>query len=541
MPKSPPISVTDLLHRAGQINKDQLAIAISNASRMNAPLGAVLVQDGAISAEALRTAMLAHALLMEKLVPEDITIEAIAKSANENINLEESLDSLGWRLDYRLVTGRLCQILVESGCVSEADLKIAVDASSASGLPLGRVLVVRKLMPEALAYAALTAQVLIKEGKVNSEQAIEALKLCYSQHLSIQEALAQIGATPQGRTDPIRLGQLLVSAGMLKEVDLLSAVEKGMAEETPLGQVLVNQRLIPSAVLENALEIQTQINEGTLTPAQAIAKLHERMWQADGDSQAQPIATPGEVRGDVVMPDSVKALGIYSEGDWFRTIQELTLDKQNLAFKVVNQEEQLKHSLARDLHDTIIADLMMLKRYLDGDKELSKADIKEIVDDVVRQLRDICSDFAPRNFKEWGLEMTLKDMLDRMSERTGINVDFLCDVELPSLPEAVGLHIFRIIQEGVNNIEKYSNASEVILRLEKPTSKKLTFSLSDNGKGFDTGELKGTRADGGGMGMHSMRERADLIRCFFPTKFTLDSAPGKGATIRMEIDLHEVH
>jgi signal transduction histidine kinase len=533
MPKSPPITVADLLHRARQISQEQLKRALETAQRTNEPPGSILVHEGTISSESLRTAILAHSLLVEKLVPEDITIEAIAKAAEQNINLEESLESLGWRLDYRLVTGRLCQILIESGSVGEADLKTAVDASNASGLPLGRVLVIRKFMPEALAYAALTAQILIKEGRVNSHQAIEGLKLCYAKHIPIEEALIQIGAVPQGKKDPLRLGQLLVLAGMLKEVDLLSAVEKGMAEETPLGQVLVNQGLIPPEVLDRALAIQALINDRSLSKLRGVAQLQGKEIDESPGAETTHLSRLYEE-----MPESVKAFGVYTKDDWFKTIQELTLEKQNLAFKVVNQEEQMKHSLARDLHDTIIADLMMLKRYLDGDRDMSKADIKAIVDDVVRQLRDICSDFAPRNFKEWGMEMTLKDMLDRMSERTGINVDFLCEVELPSLPEAVGLHIFRIIQEGVNNIEKYSNASQVTLRLEKPSSKKLLLLLSDNGKGFDTGEQRGVREDGGGMGMHSMRERADLIRCFFPTKLTLDSSPGKGATIKMEIDLH---
>lgn len=200
----------------------------------------------------------------------------------------------------------------------------------------------------------------------------------------------------------------------------------------------------------------------------------------------------------------------------------------------------MKYRLARELHDTIIADLMMLKRYLGGDRKLSNEETIEIVDHIVMQLRDICSDFAPRNFKEWGLKMTLKDTLDRMSERTGIQSTFLCEFEIPELPDPVGLHTYRIIQEGLNNVEKYSGASEVSLLIERPKEKTLRFRLSDNGKGFSTQETGATRRTGtdvGGMGMGGMKERADLIRCFFPTSLSVDSSPGHGSTVTIEIEL----
>jgi len=537
MPKQPPLTIAELLYRARQITQDQLARAVGSSAATSAPLSATLVQTGAVSPEDVRTVSLALSLLLERLIPEDITVEAIARCVGEKVNLELALENLGWRLDYKLVTGRLCQILVESGTVSAADLSSAVEASNASGLPLGRVLVVRKVVPEAHAYAALTAQVLIKEGRISAQQAIDGLKLAYSERITIEEALAKIGAVTSERREPVRLGQLLVSAGLLSEMDLLSAVEKGMAEEIPLGQVLLNQGLVPSVVLDKALALQSKINELSISPAEAILELQNADRIGDHSKPVEPQIASDSYAEQIDLPDSVKVFGIYTKDDWFRTVQELTLEKQNLAYKVVSQQEEMKFRLAREMHDTIIADLMMLKRYLDGDREMSKSDIVEIVDHVVLQLRDICSDFAPRHFKEWGLEMTVKDMLNRMSERTGMKVDFVCDVDVPSLPDPVGLHIFRIIQEGINNIEKYSGASAVSLVVDRPKKKALRFTLSDNGKGMIDGDEEKPRTDGGGMGMGGMRERADLIRCFYPAKLSMESGEGKGVTISLELEL----
>lgn len=548
MTQQPTMTVADLLYRAQIISQDQLARAVATSIRTKDSIAKALVKNGT-PAESVRTGTLAHSLLIDNLIVQDMAIDAVRKSVEERINLEEALERLGWKTDYKLIVGRLCQLLTDSGSVSEADISNAVEASAASGLPLGRVLVVRRVVPEALVYAALTGQVLIKEGRITAEQAIAGLKLATKQQSSMELALSQLGALPMERKDPIRLGELLSAAGMVSEIDLLSAVEKGMGHDVPIGQVLLKHGLLPQHVLDKALTLQFMVNNRSLTPNDAIAQL-QRMTRAPRDEAPQDTArgidhnyrnsSRTALSDDYSeTPDPNKIMGLYKKEDWMRTIQELTLEKQNLAYKVVSQQEEMKYRLARELHDTIIADLMMLKRYLGGDRKLSTEETIEIVDHIVMQLRDICSDFAPRNFKEWGLKMTLKDTLDRMSERTGIQSTFLCEFEIPDLPDPVGLHTYRIIQEGLNNVEKYSGASEVSLVIERPREKSLRFRLSDNGKGFTTEGNSSPRrtGDSGGMGMGGMKERADLIRCFFPTTLSVDSSPGHGSTVTLEIDL----
>jgi signal transduction histidine kinase len=555
-------TIADLLYKAKIISQDQLARAVATSIRTNATIGKALVANGA-APDIVRTGALAHTLLVENLIVQDMAVEAVSKAISERINLEEALEQLGWRTDYRIVVGRLCQLLIESGSVSEADINNAVEASAASGLPLGRVLVVRRVVPETLVYAALTGQVLIKEGKITSDQAIAGLKLATKDRIDIEVALTRLGAIPATRTDPIRLGELLSAAGLVSEIDLLSAVEKGMGQEMPIGQVLFKHGLLPQHILDKALTLQFMVNNRSLTPNDAIAQLQRisktpreelvdprtedkgQFGEISGTFSTAGTYFSGSGRSDNIFedygsaPDPSKVLGLYKREDWMRTIQELTLEKQNLAYKVVSQQEEMKYRLARELHDTIIADLMMLKRYLGGDRKLSNDETIEIVDHIVMQLRDICSDFAPRNFKEWGLKMTLQDTLERMSQRTGIQSTFLCEFEISELPDPVGLHIYRIIQEGLNNVEKYSGASEVSLLVERPKEKSLRFRLADNGKGFSTQETGSTRRtdNSGGMGMGGMKERADLIRCFFPTSLSVDSSPGHGSTVTLEIEL----
>jgi signal transduction histidine kinase len=217
-------------------------------------------------------------------------------------------------------------------------------------------------------------------------------------------------------------------------------------------------------------------------------------------------------------------------------VQTLMLEKENLIFKVLNQQEILKNELARSLHDTVLADLLMLKRHLRGDQELSKEEILETIDEIAQQLRDICNECAPRNLHDWGLKTSLQDMLQRMGQRTAIECSLTCNIDIPNLPDTVELNVFRLIQESLNNIEKHAKANKVSICIERIGKKTIRFTVIDNGKGFVPGENVRS-VDTGGMGVSGMRERVDLIRCFFPADFGLKSAPGEGTTVFLEITL----
>ena len=215
--------------------------------------------------------------------------------------------------------------------------------------------------------------------------------------------------------------------------------------------------------------------------------------------------------------------------------KQLEIEKNNLLFKLLNQQEELKNQLARDLHDSVIADLMMLKRYLAGDKKLSAEETIDIVDEVVVQLRDIVNEYSPRQLQEWGLQVGIEDLLERISRRTGLTVEFNFSGELPKYPDLVSLHIFRVVQESLNNIEKHASASTITVNIKASSHGVSTFKVSDNGTGFDAAQVR-MEADGShSMGLEGMRERVELIRCFYPCQISIESQEGLGTTITLTV------
>lgn len=98
----------------------------------------------------------------------------------------------------------------------------------------------------------------------------------------------------------------------------------------------------------------------------------------------------------------------------------------------------------------------------------------------------------------------------------------------------IELALFRIIQESLNNARKHAEAIWVTVSLDF-APRYICLTVTDNGKGFNK-ELEKRAIEDGHMGMIGMRERARLIG----TSLQVDSSPGQGTTIRVEIDRHAV-
>ena len=223
------------------------------------------------------------------------------------------------------------------------------------------------------------------------------------------------------------------------------------------------------------------------------------------------------------------------EGEALRdTVKQIMLTEQNMAQKIVSQQEEIQNRIARDLHDAVIADIMSLKRGISSEKRIPNEVLASSLDQICQRLREICHDLAPRDLKDWGLQTVIDDLVERLAQRTGVDCSFIFEGELPDLPYQVQLHIYRIVQESLNNIEKYAEASRIIVQLEADTHKvKLT--LRDNGKGFVNPEGDARSKREGGTGLSGIKERTEMIRCFFPTRLLVVSKPGKGSVTTLEV------
>lgn len=214
-------------------------------------------------------------------------------------------------------------------------------------------------------------------------------------------------------------------------------------------------------------------------------------------------------------------------------VKDLVLAQQNTVQKLLRQQEEIQADIARDLHDTVLADIMMLVRRASSEDKMSNETLVDTLEDISSTIREICQGLVPRDLKDWGLVTVLEDLVDKTAER--IEADCLFEVggDIPDLPSAVQLHIFRIVQEGLNNIEKYAEALNVKVSLSQ-IDDVISVKVEDDGRGFDLENSRDSSSKGG-FGLPSINERLEIIRAYYPAKLKFDSKVGLGTTIQIDI------
>ncbi len=109
----------------------------------------------------------------------------------------------------------------------------------------------------------------------------------------------------------------------------------------------------------------------------------------------------------------------------------------------------------------------------------------------------------------------------------GIQIEKRVDLQEEEVPDALKAVLYRISQEALNNIAKHSQADLVAFSLEKKGGK-IDLTIQDNGHGFHLRESLFAGGSNHGLGLTSMRERAEM----FGGSFAIESTVGKGTAIR---------
>lgn len=265
-----PKRIGELLVAANVIRPEVLMEALQIAKKSTTPLGRVLMSIGEISESDLQVAIEVQSLLREGVIANDFGIKALNLACKSKIPLEEAFRRLGWQPPQResMSSNELGELLQAAGVVTSERMEEAVRQSHENNLPVGRCLVLNRAVSPALLASALTAQVLLRDGKISREQAVEGLRSASRKQQTIEESLQQVGAYKPGK-ESVRVGDLLTSAGIVTEGDKITAVEVGLESHRQIGDVLVQSGMISNTTLEESLKLQDLVAQGHLTGAQA--------------------------------------------------------------------------------------------------------------------------------------------------------------------------------------------------------------------------------------------------------------------------------
>lgn len=205
---------------------------------------------------------------------------------------------------------------------------------------------------------------------------------------------------------------------------------------------------------------------------------------------------------------------------------------------LIQAQEKERMKVGGELHDSLGQELLVIKSRLDmGIKkeqgEQKSLDLLEVLSrsmaDAIQQVKQLSRGLRPALIESLGLKSALQAMLHEVSDATGIPIEVNIGEIDDWVSDDTKINLYRIVQEGVNNVVAHSDASEVWVSL-LAEGHFICLSIKDDGRGISDG---GNPTLGKGMGLKLISERAILLG----GKFEVQSKPGEGTCLRINVPI----
>jgi signal transduction histidine kinase len=212
-----------------------------------------------------------------------------------------------------------------------------------------------------------------------------------------------------------------------------------------------------------------------------------------------------------------------------------------LTQKLMKTQEDERRMISRELHDRVGQDLSGIKVALEtlfdpqpseslGIKE-KVARLARVLDRAIFTVRDLAYDLRPPGLDEMGIVRALSMFCDDFAEKTRIHTEYhSVGVEKMKLDFNTQINLYRMIQEGLNNIHKHAEASRAVVKLTAAYPH-IILRIQDNGKGFDVEKREREIDSEKRMGLRSLQERTHLLGGVM----IVTSQPGQGTKILIKL------
>ena len=220
-----------------------------------------------------------------------------------------------------------------------------------------------------------------------------------------------------------------------------------------------------------------------------------------------------------------------------RQIDEERWQQQEARTKaVIEAEERERQRIARELHDGVGQQLSAARLHLSAlegkfgthqsNEEALLSTAISMMDDAVKEVRSVAHTMLANALLKQGLAGAVRDFIQKINSSGLIKIELEISGLDQKLDPTMESMLFRIIQEMMSNIIRHSSANQVTIQLHRQ-EKELVLMVEDNGVGFDPDLVSG------GAGMQNMKSRVAYIN----GTFEVDSSPGRGTTISVEVKL----
>jgi len=204
---------------------------------------------------------------------------------------------------------------------------------------------------------------------------------------------------------------------------------------------------------------------------------------------------------------------IRSNREVFARLAELSEQRSDLAQKLISTQESTLRHISRELHDefgqvlTAIGSMLSRagKQAAEGSSlRQDLQEVQEIAQSTLNNIRTLSQALHPVLLEEAGLESTLDWYIPTVGRQAGIELHYEKSGTQFPVESGAGVHIYRVLQEALNNVSRHAGVREAWIRL-KYLPDSLELEVEDHGAGFVAEKTQR------GIGLVAMRERAELI------------------------------
>jgi len=251
-----------------------------------------------------------------------------------------------------------------------------------------------------------------------------------------------------------------------------------------------------------------------------------------------------------VWPDlAVAALVVV--GVWavskLRSLERRRVAHESLVRALMISQENERMRITAELHDSLGQNLLMIKNrvllalqepHAEQNMVTQLEEIAQVTTQSIEEIRLIARNLRPYQLDRLGLSKAMRAMVKQTAQSSRMDITGDIQLEEERFPREVEINLYRIMQEGLNNVVKHSGAAQARVKFHRTDNHGYAMIIEDNGRGFDLDAVLRDHEHRGGLGVSTMQERARMLHGHL--KFV--SRPGHGTTLLLTIpDLRKNH
>ena len=203
--------------------------------------------------------------------------------------------------------------------------------------------------------------------------------------------------------------------------------------------------------------------------------------------------------------------------DLYRRLEARTVELARLSARMIEQHEEERRRLSRELHDetaqvfsAVKMELGVLRQRVEPAQAARLDQVLALIDTGIGSIRSVTNDLRPSLLDDLGLIPALRSLVADFSERSGIRTGLAVPSSLPPLSREAELALFRALQEALSNVLRHANARTVDIGISIEAAGVL-LQVSDDGQGLPAGMAPEAFELQGHMGLAGMRERITAL------------------------------